>query len=151
MFTLYLYTTNSELKEKYLSSSYRSDDAGIDLYAPEDISVQEGDTIFLNHQIRCRMTREQDGVEQEVSYHLYPRSSMAKTHLRLANSVGIIDSGYRGEIIAALDAKYSDGVTKHQRLVQLCAPGLEKIRLVVVDDLDLQTERGSRGFGSTGK
>ena len=40
---------------------------------------------------------------QYHGYYLYPRSSIVKTGLRLANSVGIIDAGYRGEIIAVVD------------------------------------------------
>jgi dUTP pyrophosphatase len=152
MYTLYLYTEDAELREKYLTASFLAGDAGVDLYCP--ISAPVHHMVFLNHMIRCRMTyTSPEGVERDVSYYLYPRSSLSKTPLRLANSVGIIDSGYRGEIVAAFDVNDSDGYTleKHQRLVQICSPTLEKVRLVVVDQLELQTERGSGGFGSTGK
>ena len=41
--------------------------------------------------------------EKNVSYYLYPRSSIIKTPLRMSNSVGIIDAGYRGNIIGCVD------------------------------------------------
>ena len=152
MYTLYLYTEDPALREKYLTASCKEGDAGIDLYCPDDVPNASG-VLFLNHRVRCRMTWvSAEGRENEVSYYLYPRSSLAKTGLRLANSVGIIDSGYRGEIIAAFDVR-SDGYSleKHQRLVQLCSPTLEKIKLVVIDQIERETDRGSGGFGSTGK
>jgi dUTP pyrophosphatase len=154
-YTLYLYTDNPELKELYQQKSIKSEnkgDAGIDLYTPStETYTQHGSPIFLDHQIVCRMTKG----DQNVSYYLYPRSSISKTPLRLANSVGIIDSGYRGHIIAALDyiRGYEYTVEKHSRLVQICAPTLEPVRLVVcesLEEMDMKTERGSGGFGSTG-
>ena len=147
MYVLYLYTANQDLRSLY-SLRESTDDAGVDLYLPETQTLTG--TAFLSHQIHCRMMR--DGVD--VSYYLYPRSSMAKTRLRLANSVGIIDAGYRGEIITALDVMAdSYEVTRHQRLAQICSPTLEPIRLVLVDTIeDLGfTARGAGGFGSTGK
>jgi dUTP pyrophosphatase len=97
---------------------------------------------------------------------MYPRSSISKTNLRLANSVGIIDAGYRGNIMGMFDivnideAKMSKYMTedyiinKYDRLVQICAPGLVPIIVEVVDkveELGEKTERGSGGFGSTGR
>jgi len=82
---------------------------------------------------------------------LYPRSSISKTPLRLANSIGIIDSGYRGNIMAAVD-NISDEpyqVQKGQRLFQICGRYLEPIELQLVEELS-DTERGNGGFGSTG-
>ena len=89
-----------------------------------------------------------------VGYYLYPRSSTCvKTPLRLANSVGIIDSGYRGNIIAVFDnisSNKSYATLKNQRLVQLCPPNLTHPLIVsLVDSLD-DTMRGAGGFGSTG-
>ena len=95
-----------------------------------------------------------------VGYYLYSRSSTAsKTPLRLANSVGVIDSGYRGNIIAMFDnVKDYDfmeyNVTCGHRYVQICPPNLEyPMRVFVVDneyDLGKETARGNGGFGSTG-
>lgn len=152
MYTLYLYTQDPDLYQRYSTASLISGDAGIDLYVPENVSGLQ-DTVFLGHRISCRMTRRDDtGEEVDVSYYLYPRSSLSKTRLRLANSVGIIDAGYRGEIIAAFDVRgQEESVVKFQRLVQICSPTLDPVRLVVVDQPHAETERGDRGFGSTGR
>ena len=90
---------------------------------------------------------------KSVSYYLYPRSSISNTPFRLANSVGIIDAGYRGNIIAALDYTSDTDiiVPKHVRWIQLCSPSLQSIRLVIHDEPPSTTERGTRGFGSTGR
>ena len=89
-----------------------------------------------------------------VGYFLYPRSSTGtKTPLRLANSIGIIDAGYRGNYIAAFDNIRTESfkVERLQRLVQICPPNLTyPLRLELVEDLE-QTIRGTGGFGSTGK
>jgi dUTP pyrophosphatase len=87
---------------------------------------------------------------------MYPRSSLSKTSLRLANSVGIIDSGYRGNLIGMFDLLGIESyeVNQYDRLVQVCAPGLVPIYVEIVDmleDLGTHTLRGTGGFGSTGK
>jgi dUTP pyrophosphatase len=104
-------------------------------------------------------------------YYLYPRSSMgAKTPLRLSNSVGIIDAGYRGELGALLDnndkvKRKAQGmdenaifnyytIEKGDRIVQICSPNLTyPIYPIVVDsESELGVSiRGSGGFGSTGR
>ena len=90
-----------------------------------------------------------------VSYYIYMRSSGARTPLRLANSVGIIDAGYRGNIIAAVDnIKDIDyTIEAGTRLFQICSPILEPINLEVLELTQnlSETERGNNGFGSTGK
>jgi dUTP pyrophosphatase len=156
MHTLYLFTENPELKSLYTKPRNDRGDAGIDLYVPETVETVENSTLFLNHQIICRMTKTVDEKEIPVSYYLYPRSSISKTPFRLANSVGIIDSGYRGNIISALDCYNNNKYTldKFSRIVQICAPTLEPVRLVVCDSLDemeMNTERSTGGFGSSGK
>ena len=84
-------------------------------------------------------------------YYLYPRSSIIKTPLRLSNSVGIIDAGYRGEIIAAVDNRSDQPyfVEAGTRLFQLCFPDLKPFEVEFVEELT-QTARGAGGFGSTG-
>jgi len=94
-----------------------------------------------------------------VGYYMYPRSSLSKTPLRLANSVGIIDSGYRGNLCAKFDVLYDPSewvCEKNHRLLQICSGTLKPFRVEIVDNVeDLNkngdTERGSGGFGSTGK
>jgi len=131
-------------------------DAGFDLVCPGMVSVVAQRTTKINHRIRCSMKRVEREDNHSVGYYLYPRSSTGtKTPLRLANSVGIIDSGYRGDIIAAVDNWSTDDyvVDQSQRIVQLCPPDLSyPMRVVLVDDLDELgvSERGVGGFGSTG-
>ena len=87
--------------------------------------------------------------------------------MRLANSVGIIDAGYRGDLIAAVDTIGFFGSTdiwhtwketlsyikKYDRYFQVCAPDLSPFLVHIVPteaDLGRPTERGAGGFGSTG-
>tara|TARA_Y100000817_G_scaffold134996_1_gene105752 strand:- start:121 stop:687 length:567 start_codon:yes stop_codon:yes gene_type:complete len=85
-------------------------------------------------------------------YCVYPRSSISKTPLRLANSVGIIDAGYRGELIAVFDNTSNEPVEiePYTRLVQACRPDLMPFSVKLVENDFDKTERGSGGFGSTG-
>ena len=69
----------------------------------------------------------------------------------MANSVGIIDAGYRGPIMAAVDNTSDEPyiVKPSQRLFQICSPTLSTISFELTNQLS-ETERGSGGFGSTG-
>jgi dUTP pyrophosphatase len=69
----------------------------------------------------------------------------------LANSVGIIDAGYRGEICAMVRNCSNDLYTIKQgdRLFQLCSPDLKPLDIIIVNELS-ESERGIGGFGSTG-
>ena len=95
-------------------------------------------------------------LEEPVPFMLLPRSSLgSKTPVRLANSVGVIDSGYRGHIIACVDCvkKKEVVLSKYQRVFQILAFSGRPIYVELVDshgDLGY-TERGTGGFGSTGK
>ena len=81
-----------------------------------------------------------------------PRSSISKTPLRQCNSIGLIDAGYRGEIMAAVDniKETSFTVNPGQRLFQLVSMDGGAISFEIVPELS-ETERGKGGFGSTGK
>lgn len=102
-----------------------------------------------------------------TGFYLYPRSSISKTRMRLANSVGIIDAGYRGDLVAAVDTIGLFGSTdiwhiwketlspikKYDRYFQVCAPDLSPFLVHLVDteeELSPPTARGHGGFGSTG-
>lgn len=93
--------------------------------------------------------------EYVTGYMLFPRSSLSKTPLRLANSVGVIDSGYRGNIIGMFDCLSENyDISYMDRLVQICAPTMCPIYVELVEkeeDLGVNTSRGDGGFGSTGK
>ena len=124
------------------------DDAGFDLYFPTKQTIYSGETTLLKFDIACEMHDDY----LPTSYMLVPRSSISKTPLRMANSIGIIDAGYRGEIMAAVDniSKESYTVSPGERLFQLIHPTLYPINAYLVNELS-DSERGTGGFGSTGK
>jgi dUTPase len=146
--------------KKIISNLYV--DSGFDVYVPSEQTFNcEIDSLFIDMQIKTEMLYcnvEHDFVTSSP-FLLYPRSSIAKTPLMLANHVGVIDAGYRGPIIGAFrwlantesdDESYV--VAKDTRLVQICHPSLCPIFVVLVDESTLTpTERGIGGFGSTGK
>ena len=146
---LLIKTDNVELQEKYINhTNYHEGDSGLDLFCPNDILVKSGETVKIDLEIRCEALNNN---RNNVSYYLYPRSSIVKTPLRLANSVGIIDAGYRGNLMAAVDntgdAPYT--IEAGQRLFQITGRYLEPIDLTLVEELS-DSERGAGGFGSTG-
>ena len=81
---------------------------------------------------------------------LFPRSSISKMALTLANSVGVIDSNYRGEVkLRFKDAFKGRNYNIGDRVGQILILPYPKIELTEVDELS-DTTRGSGGFGSTG-
>ena len=156
--------------KKHSGDSHR--DSGFDLFVPYEVTCPEQITTKINHKVSCAVYRYghvQGGGSYPMmtpsGYYMYPRSSISKTPLRLANSVGIIDSGYRGDLMAKVDningfSCVSDSgdsgdsvdyvVGQHSRLFQVCAPDLSPFASVeIVNSLD-DTSRGAGGFGSTG-
>ena len=82
---------------------------------------------------------------------LFPRSSIAKTSHSFRNSVGVIDSGYRGELMIKLSSQFGKGsYTINERVGQLMILPYPKVDFEQVDKLS-NTARGTGGFGSTGK
>lgn len=146
--------------------------SGFDLFVPEDV-VFDTDfaTKFIDLKIKTEMIycdknmqvtlETETGEEVSVTgasytsgYYVYPRSSISKTPLMLANHVGIIDSGYRGNLIAAVRKLPNGGtytVEKNTRLFQICHPSLCPVFVVLVLESELNdSERADGGFGSTG-
>jgi dUTP pyrophosphatase len=87
---------------------------------------------------------------------VFPRSSIRKTRLQLSNSVGVIDSGYRGELQATFN-KITTTIENQKndykvgdRVCQIMIIPHPPIEFDEVDELS-DTERGEGGFGSTGK
>jgi len=81
---------------------------------------------------------------------IYPRSSISKTGLILSNSVGVIDSGYRGEIKFRFKwVKDADRYNIGDRIGQLVVMPYPQVTLIEKEEL-VETDRGDGGFGSTG-
>jgi len=124
-------------------------DAGMDLVATQIISNTTFD-ITYGTGIAMEIPRGYVGL-------VFPRSSIRKTDLSLTNCVGVIDSGYRGEIQATFKKVFGkNDVRLHEldykvgdRIAQIMIIPYPSVTFVEVDELS-QTERGEGGFGSTG-
>jgi dUTP pyrophosphatase len=178
-----------ELKNLYLDAAKNHNkkifnelhffDAGFDMILPKNtnlIDISEfgfGTRFFktnankVNFNIKC--SAKMHSCPQHSSfytgYYIHPRSSLSKTPLRLANSTGIIDAGYRGNLIGMFDVIYDTDFefkssffdwyeNEYSRLLQICAPELAPIFITIVntvEELGPSTSRGEGGFGSTGK
>ncbi len=172
--TLKIHVTNPnpEFKELYqqhidkyirkLLDNPKYIDAGFDLLVSNDEGFTSDDRFCkLDLDIICeaeivRFDTDCEKHSYKTGFYIYPRSSIYKTPLRLANSVGIIDAGYRGHIIAMFDRNINESlvtVKRGERLVQICAPSLMPIVPILVDEsgINFGTGRGAGGFGSTGK
>ena len=170
-----IYYNAVEKHNKKLSDDPYFIDAGFDIFTPKSL-LDDGSTkcyypsIKIDFKIKCSTKiYSSDDKSYNTGYYMYTRSSISKTNLRLANSVGIIDSGYRGNLIGMFDVfkKSTSGlltiknivepdyvVQKYDRLLQLCAPILCPIVVELVNDIDelgSETERGNNGIGSTGR
>lgn len=194
---LFVDSDNEELKNTYVDAANIHNnkiittpdyiDAGFDLFAPRYEGADYlnfGDNLRffgpnntnnekpvnkVDFKVRCsaQMVTDTNKVFN-TGYYIYPRSSLSKTPLRLANATGIIDAGYRGHLIGMFDVVNIPQVfcnctpksdchyygRKLDRYLQICAPGLVPIFVTIVNNLEElgeQTERGDGGFGSTGR
>lgn len=127
--------------------------AGFDLLIPIETIIPKNlvSSKLVPLDIKCEMVDENNN---PIGFYMYPRSSISKTPLMLANHVGVIDSGYRGVLMGAfrnLDSDSDYKIEKNTRLLQITHPGLRPIFVKVVDESELSdTSRGEGGFGSTG-
>jgi len=129
--------------------------AGFDLFIPETTTVDNIVTTMISMGVKTEM-RIYDTIHNRwkpTGYYMYPRSSLSKTLLMLANGTGIIDSGYRGNITGAFRnlGGVAFSVQKHTRLLQLCSPDLRPMVVYLVDKSFFErTSRDECGFGSSG-
>lgn len=136
-----------KLEEGAQVPTYAHDtDAAADLYALEDTDLP----------YNSRGNKVRTGVSIQLPEGwlalIIPRSSIgAKTPLRLSNSVGLIDSGYRGELGVLYDnlADQPYHITKGDRIAQLLVMPSYRFQAKVVESLE-DSDRGEGGFGSTG-
>ena len=130
-----------KVREKAVIPKYaKSGDAGLDLTAVD--RKVEGHWITYYTGLAMEIQPGYVGL-------LFPRSSVYKTEQRLANSVGVIDSGYRGEIMM----KYSRSINQYKigdRVGQLIIMPYPDVKFKEVKELS-DTNRGTGGFGSTGE
>lgn len=122
--------------------------AGMDLYAciPEPITLKKGDKAVIPTGIAIGID------DPHYAAFVYARSGLAIKHgIGLLNSVGVIDSDYRGEIcvgvIKQTEPEYT--IEPFERIAQMVIEPVELPEIVEVEVLD-DTDRGAGGFGSTG-
>jgi dUTP pyrophosphatase len=132
--------------EAELPSAQHPGDAGLDLRAAVDAVVQPGERVMIPTGVAVAIPEGHAGL-------VLPRSGLAAKHgLTMANSPGLIDAGYRGEVICAavnLDREAPVKVHVGDRIAQLVVVALPDVEPAWADELP-ETRRGDSGFGSTG-
>lgn len=118
-------------------------DAGLDLFILDDVVLEKGATIVLSTGIAMAIPEGYVGL-------IWDKSGLAAKH-GLTCLGGVIDSGYRGEIMVTLANLGTDAytITKHQKIAQLLIQEVALPQLEEVEELD-ETLRGENRFGSTG-
>jgi dUTP pyrophosphatase len=122
----------------------KNGDAGLDLVA---VSVSSNE-LYIEYDTGLAM----EIPEGHVGL-IFPRSSISKYHLSMANSVGVVDSGYRGSVTVRFKRVDEGWWTKYyevgDKIAQLVIMPYPQVELVEVTDLS-ETERGAGGYGSSG-
>lgn len=123
----------------------RPDDAGLDLYAAEPVTLAPGARALVPTGIAL-------AIPPGFAGFVLPRSGLALRHgVTLLNTPGLVDAGYRGEVKVLLvnhgDAPVS--LSRGDRVAQLVVQRVERVALALVAELP-ESARGAGGFGSTG-
>lgn len=128
-------------------------DSGFDLFVPKDVTIPAGKIMLIDMGVKCSVFHGIGDNSEPSPYYLYARSSVGKRGIMLVNSVGIIDSGYRGNLMASFYNTRDEDVIikKGDRIVQICMPNLESNYCLEIKERLDSTERGEGGLGSTGE
>ena len=122
------------------------DDAGLDLASCERVTLEPGERATVGTGVAVAIPRGHAGFVQ-------PRSGLAARHgITIVNSPGLIDAGYRGELLVVLlntDTREPFTIEPGMRIAQLVLVRLPSIDLVEVEELE-PSVRGARGHGSSG-
>ena len=120
-------------------------DAGLDLSACERVTLGPGERALVPTGLAV-------AIPEGFAGFVQPRSGLAAKHgISIVNTPGLVDSGYRGELLINLlntDPRETFVVEPGMRIAQLVVVALPKVALVEVDELP-ESERGVRGFGSS--
>jgi dUTP pyrophosphatase len=132
--------------EGKLPKAQQPGDAGLDLCSAVDVVVEPGERVMIPTGVAVAIPEGHAGL-------VLPRSGLAaKRGLTMANSPGLIDAGYRGEVICAavnLDREQPVKILVGDRIAQLVIVELPRVEPTWVDELP-ETTRSEGGFGSTG-
>jgi dUTP pyrophosphatase len=155
---LYLAPTSAEAKtwyegakQSYFAKPEGERDAGLDTFCGTSVVGKAGTTQRLDLATRAAAY---DPIRNQFrAFLLLPRSSISKTPMRMANSVGLIDAGYRGVLLGAVDFQQDFTAAEGERYFQIVGADLLPWAAVhIVDEIPGgATLRGEGGFGSTGR
>lgn len=172
---LFIYTDNQDLRTRYEDGRLNhSDDSGLDLFCPNEMKIYKNSKEIIKYDIKCEMIsydKDKYSLEDVISqtntknifknipYMLFPRSSISKTPLHQANSIGLIDKNYRGCPMSYV--RHSESwveeefyhINQFDRLFQFVAFDGEPFTYSLLNnEKELSwTARGKNGFGSTNK
>ena len=143
-----------KINEKAVIPAYsRVGDAGLDIVAIN----KKSEAVFNDGHITHINIVYYTGISLEIPKGyvglIFPRSSIADYDMRLTNSVGAIDSNYRGEILIKMryDNKHGlKGYPVGEKIAQLVIVKIPNIEMEEAEELS-ETERGDKGYGSSGK
>ena len=124
-----------------------SGSGGMDIYSPRVVRIPSKETIVIETGFAIWIK------DPKLCGVLLSRSGLASKGIVLANSIGLIDSDYQGELKVCLYNRSNTPYTVElgDRIAQLAIMKVEQIKPVVVDQFEHETERGTGGFGSTGE
>lgn len=165
-----LYKTSSVIHNNEIMNDPRCYEAGFDLFLPKNNDSGEDDeTKFVgknkvDFKIKCcakMIHKNKNNDKNNELYAVYSpfntcsKALMSKSPLRLENNQGIIDAGYRGNLICMLDCIYYDmengfSMAKYSRMIQICAPDWVPMYVRIVDKVEELGPSSSSGCGSTG-
>lgn len=137
------------IDDALLPTRANESDAGLDLFASKEYQIPAGQRVLVDTGVQVRIPFGYVGL-------LFARSSLQKRSLMMANSVGVIDAGYRGNLLVGLiNLSHEDKIIdKHEKFAQLVLMPVAlpmPFRITSETDEDWQnTTRGCGGFGSTG-
>lgn len=122
-------------------------DAGLDLYAAQDVTLKPGERTAMPTGIAIALPH-------GYAAWVVPRSGLAAKHgISIVNAPGLIDAGYRGEVkvlLVNLDPEEAVTLQRGERIAQLVVQKVEELAVDEVAELP-DSSRGAGGFGSTGR
>lgn len=147
---LQIKSLDKDLYSDYRPLAYSTEGAaGLDLKAQEGVMLQPFETAVVHTALQIAVPKGYVGI-------IAPRSGLGSLGIILANTIGVIDSDYRGELLLSVwnrthpDLGENLKICRGQRIAQLMIIPCPQFDIELVEDLD-DTIRGKQGFGSTGR
>jgi dUTP pyrophosphatase len=135
-----------KINDKAITPNYANKgDAGLDLYSIEELMLNPGERGLIHTGIKIQLPKDTEA-------QIRPRSGLALKHgISLVNAPGTIDEGYRGEIgvIVINHGKEAFKVEEGMKIAQMVVKPVWKVEVEEVSSLS-ESERGSKGYGSSG-